>query len=108
MKTALIVLAGVLLRDAWCWASARVFVWFRQRRTQRELRENLELRQIADKMDALDKERAARILPYPQLFSGPLIIKASCDHDFLQITRALHANFRAQRKPIVDANFERN
>jgi len=110
MKTALIVIAVMLLRDAWCWATAKVWFWRKRRHTQREAKENRELRELAAELHALDKKRTARMgkIPYPQLIGSPLILKAHCDQDFLEITRAIHANFRAQGKPAYDANFEEN
>jgi hypothetical protein len=108
MKTALIVLAGVLLRDAWCWATAKVWCWRRRRQAQREAKENRELREIAAKLDALENERAKRIVPYPQLLKGPLVVSARNDDDYILFCRQMHANFVSQRKLISTANFEEN
>jgi hypothetical protein len=110
MKTALFVIAGMLLRDAWCWATAKVWCRHRRRQAQREAKENRELREVAAELGRAGEKRTARMgkVPYPKLICGPLILKAHCDQDFLEITRAIHANFRAQGKPAYDANFEEN
>lgn len=118
MKTALFVLAGVLLRDLWCWAAAKVFVWRRCRQTQREARENRELRQLAERYaltqgritavrQTVEAERIKQALN-PQLLNGRRVIKCRDDKDFIRITEYLHMNFRQQGKVIFDANFEEN
>jgi hypothetical protein len=118
MKTALIVLAGVLLRDLWCWCSGRVWLWRKRRDTQRRVQADRELRALEAQLVSAEKTiKAARIaklmrdastVPYPQLLASPLIIAPRSDLEFLQVTRQLHANFAAQRKTIFNIDFEKN
>lgn len=112
-------LCAVILRDVWIDCTAKVFVWRRRRESHREAQKQRELRALAAELMAAEKaaeqhknrKRQARLiaaLPYPQMFGGPLTIQAKCDQDFIEITKALHGNFLAQGKSIVDASFEEN
>jgi hypothetical protein len=120
MKTALYVLAGILIRDAWCWAADKVWCWRRRRQAQREARENRELRVLAAQYSArqfeseraelkslIESERLKKALN-PQLLGGRRVIFAPDDKSFLRITEHLYSNFRALGKLVVDANFEEN
>jgi hypothetical protein len=114
----LTAIVAIILRDAEVFLAAKLFCWRKRRQSQREAKENRELRALQAQFNAKQEmEKSARIakvmitatkVPYPQLLSGPLIVKARCDHDFLLITKQLHRNFAAQGKPIVDSNFEEN
>ncbi|MFL6310615.1 MAG: hypothetical protein ACJ71W_00790 [Terriglobales bacterium] len=106
----------MILRDVECFIAAKIFCWRKRRQTQREAKENRELRELAAELMAAEKaereqKKRARImaaLPHPQLLRGPLVIRAGCDKDFMEITAAMHANFAAQGKTIVNADFEKN
>lgn len=108
--------AAVMLRDLECYLAAKIFCWRRRRASQREAKENHELRRIAAEFAAKEKaereqKRRARIMaaiPHPNMLRGPLVINANCDRDFTEITAAIHANFAVQGKTIVNADFENN
>jgi len=114
--TPLLVLGGMVLRDLWCIAAAKIFCWRKRRESQREAQKQRELRQLAAELVAVEKaqreqKRRARIMaaiPHPNMLLGPLVIKANCDKDFMEITGAMHANFAAQGKTIVNADFQEN
>jgi hypothetical protein len=110
---------GALLRDVQVWGAAKIFCWRKRRQTQREARQNRELRQLAAELAAHERSeeqrrKEARIaklkttMPYPRLFQGPLVIHANNEGDYLRIVKAAHANFLALGKSIVSANFEDN
>jgi hypothetical protein len=109
---------AVILRDVEVFVAAKIFCWRKRRETQRQAQQDRELRELQAKLiSAEELEKSARIakvmmaaskVPYPQLLGGPLVVKARCDHDFMLITKQLHGNFKAQGKPIVEANFEEN
>jgi hypothetical protein len=113
----LTAIVAVILRDVEVFLAAKIFCWRKRRETQRQAKQDRNLRELQTKLIApeeLDKQAriatlmAATKVPYPQLLAGPLVVKARCDHDFLLITKQLHSNFAAQGKPIVDSNFEEN
>ena len=114
-----VALISVALRDLSVYCAARIFCWRKRRQSQREAQQNRELRRLAAELAAAEKaeeeqKKKARIaklmasVPYPRLLSGPRVITVRGDKDFLLVTRCLHANFVAQGKSIVDANFEEN
>ncbi|HEU0369092.1 MAG TPA: hypothetical protein VFR42_07780 [Candidatus Acidoferrum sp.] len=118
INIALLVIAGMFLRDAWCWSVAKFFCWRKQRQTQRRVKQDRELRALQSQLVSVEElEKDARIakvmlaaskVPYPQLLAGPLIVKARCNHEVLLITKQMQRNFAAQGKQIVDGNFEDN
>ena len=110
MKTALIVLAGVLLRDLWCWCAAKLFCWRRRRQAKREAAQTTELRALARQYSLKQVTEAERMKQAlnPQLLNGRRWIGCRNDKDFLRIMEYLHANFRARGKVIFAADFEEN
>jgi hypothetical protein len=110
-----IALVAVAIRDLWCYCAAQIFCWRKRRETQREAARNRELQQLAAAEELKKQARTAKVMmataskvPFPELTVGPLVIKARCDHDFLRIVKAMHANFDAQDKTINNADFENN
>jgi hypothetical protein len=98
MKTALILLAGMILRDLWCLGAAKVFCWRKRRQTQRRAQADLlRLRKESD-------ERAARLQQHApgrygdQLQQFPFVLHLENNHQFILATREIVCMLRAQDK----------
>ena len=117
-RDALLVLAGMLLRDAWVWCAAKVSCWRHRRKASRQREETI--RAEAARISAAMAEQKASLPhiapvrpsapapPFPELISGPFMIAPSTDSEVFVVCRQLIANFAAQRKPVTLGNGEDN
>ena len=114
----LTAIVAVILRDLEVFIAAKIFCWRKRRQTQRQAKQDRELRELQGQLIAAEElEKNARIakvmmaapqVPYPQLMGGPLVVKAACDHEFIRLEKQLRANFAAQNKPIFNWDWKRN
>jgi hypothetical protein len=98
MKIALLLLAGLILRDLWCLGAAKIFCWRKRRQTQRHAQmELLRLRKESD-------ERAARLRQQSSQRYGdklpeyPFVIELETPHQFILTSREIVCMLRAQDK----------
>jgi hypothetical protein len=115
----LTAIIAVILRDVECFVAAKVFCWRKRRQTQREARENRELRELQAKLIAAEElEKNARIakrlaaapkVPFPQLVDGPLIITARSKEEVYTLCRQVSSNIASRgTRFFSDSNFEEN
>ncbi len=58
MKTALLMLSGLIARDLWCWSIAKVYCWRKRRQTQRQAQiERLQRQREADEKAAAQHDQ---------------------------------------------------
>jgi curved DNA-binding protein CbpA len=113
--------AAVTLRDLECFVAAKIFCWRKRRQTQREAKENRELRELQTKLAAAEEvERQARIakariaaassVPFPQLVGGPLIITARSREEVYSLCRRISSNIASQQtvNNFSESSFENN
>jgi uncharacterized iron-regulated membrane protein len=112
---------GALLRDLQVWCAAKLFCWRKRRQTQREAKQNRELRELQTKLAAAEElERHARIakariaaassVPFPQLVGGPLIITARSREEVYSLCRRISSNIASQQtvNNFSESSFENN
>jgi hypothetical protein len=113
---------AVILRDLACFAAAKIFCWRKRRQSQREAKENRELRQLAAEFAAKEKaEEQQRLkamnvkilanptVPFPKLVGGPLIITARSRDEVYLFCRQVSSNIAAQGATcFAESDFENN
>jgi hypothetical protein len=112
---------AVILRDLECFVAAKIFCWRKRRQTQREAKQNRELRELQTKLAAAEEmERQARIakariaaassVPFPQLVGGPLIITARSREEVYSLCRRISSNIASQQtvNNFSESSFENN
>jgi hypothetical protein len=114
---------AVILRDLACFAAAKIFCWRKRRQTQRQAKQDRELRQLTDELAAKEKaeqqqkvqEMNAKILakpmvPFPKLVGGPLIITARTKDEVYSLCRCISSNIASQQSVnnFSESSFEEN
>jgi hypothetical protein len=114
---------AVILRDLECFIAAKIFCWRKRRQSQREAKENRELRRLAAEFAAKEKaeqqqrlqEMNAKILakptvPFPKLIDGPLIITARSREEVFTLCRCISSNIASQQSVnnFSESSFEEN
>jgi uncharacterized iron-regulated membrane protein len=113
--------AAVMLRDLECYLAAKIFCWRKRRQSQREAKENRELREMQAKLVAAEElEKQARIanlriaaasgVPFPHLAGGPLIVTARSNDEVYTLCRRISSNIAACQSVnnISESSFENN
>jgi hypothetical protein len=112
---------AVILRDLECFVAAKIFCWRKRRQTQREAKQQRELRELQVKLVAAEEiEKQASIaklrisaasnLPFPHLADGPLVVTARSTDEVYILCRRIASNIAAQRRVdnFSESSFENN